>query len=83
VSAAVQGGSGKNDNKKKDDNNNQSLAVAPTTTTATAVDGGQGPRGDKHPCQTSGSDDGGARCSVHNSTCHIFGECQEIKKLTE
>jgi hypothetical protein len=35
------------------------------------------------PCQASGSDDGGARCPVHNSVCHSVSECWENKKLTE
>jgi hypothetical protein len=33
------------------------------------------------PHQASDNDDGGARCPVHNSTCHNDEEGQEIKKL--
>jgi hypothetical protein len=71
--------------KKKADGNNYLLAGVPTATVAAAaVGGGCGPRGDKK-CihQASGSDDGGARCPVHNCTCHNAGECWEIKKLME
>jgi hypothetical protein len=48
------------------------------------VGGGRGgPRGDKCSRQPSNSDDSGAKCPVHNSTCHTAAECQEIKKLAE
>jgi hypothetical protein len=81
--AATQGGNNnnnKNKNKKKKAcSNNQPLTGAPTA----AVGGGHGPRGDKHPRQASGSDNGDARCPVHNSTCHSMRECREIKKLVE
>jgi hypothetical protein len=60
VSAAAQGGSNNNNKKKKADGNNQPLAKAPTTTVATArAGGGRGPRGNKHPCQASCSNDRG------------------------
>jgi hypothetical protein len=81
--AATQGGSSKNMKKKKAGSNNQPLVGAPTTAVAAAVGGGRCPRGDKRPLQTSGSDDGGVCCPVHNSTRHTIRECQEIKKLAE
>jgi hypothetical protein len=46
--------------------------------------GGRGwQRGDKHPHQSSNSDDGNAKYPVHNSTRHSASECREIKKLAE
>jgi hypothetical protein len=84
ASVAAQGGSSKNNNNKKDDDNNHPLVGAPTATAvAVAVDGGRGPRGDKHPRQASSSNDRGARCPVHNSMCHNTEECWKIKKLTK
>jgi hypothetical protein len=82
ASVAAQEGSGKN-NKKKAGSNNQPLAGAPIVVAAAVAGGGRGPRGDKRPCQTSGSDDGGARCPMHNSARHSARECREVKKLTE
>jgi hypothetical protein len=85
VSVVVQGSGSKNKkNKKKTGGNNQPLARAPTAAAAAAAaTGGRGPRGDKCSHKASGSDDGGTRCPMHNSTCHSVGECWEIKKLTE
>jgi hypothetical protein len=84
ASAATQGGGSKNKNKKKADGSNQPLAGAPTVVVAAVVaGGGRGPCGDKRPYQASGSDDGGAHCPVHNSTCHSAEECREIKKLVK
>jgi hypothetical protein len=85
ASAAAEGGGSKNKKKKKNaDDSNQPLAVAPTAAVGAAVaGGGRGLRGDKCLRQASDSDDGGARCPVHNSTRHSAEECQEIKKLTE
>jgi hypothetical protein len=87
---------GKNKKKKKKaGGNNKLLAGAPTVaaaaaaagahtiTAAAAAGGGRGPRGDKRPQQSSGSDEGGLWCSVHNSRCHNMEECREIKKLAE
>jgi hypothetical protein len=76
------GGKGK---KKKKVGGSQSLAGAPTAVAvAAAVSGGRGgQRGDKRPRQLSNSDEGGAKCPVHNSTRHTASECREIKKLGE
>jgi hypothetical protein len=59
----------KNNNKTKASGNNQPLAGAPTAAAATAG-GDRGPQGNKHPRQASSSNDGDARCPVHNSTHH-------------
>jgi hypothetical protein len=68
ASAAAQGGGSKK-KKKKLGGINQPLARAPTAAVAAVmVGGGRGPRGDKRPHQAFGSDDGGPRCPVHNST---------------
>jgi hypothetical protein len=72
-------GSGNNNKKKKKKKkkvggNNQPLTGAPTATAA-AVGGCRDPRGNKWPHQVSGSDDGCARCPVHNSTRHSMSEC--------
>jgi hypothetical protein len=69
--------------KKKADGNSQPLADAPTAVAAAAVGGGRGPWGEKRPHETSDSDDGGARCPVHNFACHSAEECQEIKTFVE
>jgi hypothetical protein len=71
--------------KKKKAGGSQSLAGAPSAAAAAAVAGGGrgGQRGDKRPRQPSNSDEGGAKCPVHNSTRHTTSECREIKKLTE
>jgi hypothetical protein len=80
TSAQGVGGKGK---KKKKAGGSQSLAGAPTAASvAAAANGGRGgQRGDKRPRQPSNSDEGGAKCPVHNSTQHTASECQEIKKL--
>jgi hypothetical protein len=82
TSAQGVGGRGK---KKKKAGGSQSLAGAPTAAAvAVAANGGRGgQRGDKRPRQPSNSDEGGAKCPVHNSTRHIVLECREIKKLVE
>jgi hypothetical protein len=82
TSAQGVGGRGK---KKKKTGGSQSLAGAPTATAVVvAANGGRGgQRGDKRPRQPSNSDEGGAKCPVHNSTRHITSECREIKKLVE
>jgi hypothetical protein len=67
-------GSSNDNNNKKAGGNNQLLAGAPTATTA-AVGRCHGPRGNKWPHQVSNSDDGDARCPVHNSTHHSVSEC--------
>jgi hypothetical protein len=71
--------------KKKKAGGSQSLAGAPSAAAAAAVAGGGrgGQRGDKRPRQPSNSDEGGAKCPVHNSTRHTASECREIKKLAE
>jgi hypothetical protein len=71
--------------KKKKASGSQSLAGAPTAVAvAVTVDGGRGgQRGDKRPRQPSNSDEGGAKCPVHNSTRQTASECREIKKLAE
>jgi hypothetical protein len=71
--------------KKKKAGDSQSLAGAPTTAAiAAAADGARGgQRGDKRPRQPSNSDEGGAKCPVHNSTWHTASECREIKKLVK
>jgi hypothetical protein len=68
--------------KKKVGRKDNLLAGAPTTAAA-ATGGGHAPRGDKCPRQPSVSDEGGQRCSVHNSKHHSAEECREIKKLAE
>jgi hypothetical protein len=80
----AQGVGGKSKKKKKA-GGSQSLAGAPTAAVAAAVAGGGrgGQRGDKCPRQPSNSDEGGAKCPVHNSTQHTTSECREIKKLTK
>jgi hypothetical protein len=80
----AQGVSGKGKKKKKA-SGSQSLAGAPTAVAVAAtVDGGRGgQRGDKRPRQPSNSDEGGAKCPVHNSTRQTASECREIKKLAE
>jgi hypothetical protein len=77
--------SGGSKNKKKKAGGNQLLAGAPTVAAAVAATsrGQSGQKGDKRPHQPSNSDEGGAKCPVHNSTCHTTLECQEIKKLTK
>jgi hypothetical protein len=82
TSAQGVGGKGK---KKKKAGGSQSLAGAPTAAAvATAANGGRGgQRGDKGPRQPSNSDEGGAKCPVHNSTRYTTSECREIKKLAE
>jgi hypothetical protein len=82
TSAQGVGGKGK---KKKKAGGSQSLAEAPTAAVvAAAANGGRGgQRGDKHPRQPFNSDEGGAKCPVHNSTRHTALECWVIKKLTE
>jgi hypothetical protein len=67
--------------KKKKASGSQSLAGAPTAAAAGGGRGGQ--RGDKRPRQPSNSDEGSAKCPVHNSTRHTVLECREIKKLAE
>jgi hypothetical protein len=79
VDAATQGSSNK---KKKAGDKDKPLAGAPTTV-AIAAGGGHGPRGNKHPCRPSGSDEGGQWCSVHNSKRHSTEKCHEIKNLME
>jgi hypothetical protein len=71
--------------KKKKVGGSQSLAGAPTAAAAAAAAGGGrgGQRGDKRPRQPSNSDEGGAKCPVHNSTRHTASECREIKKLAK
>jgi hypothetical protein len=78
-------GDGDKGKKKKKAGGSQSLAGAPTAATvAAAADGGRGgQRGDKRPRQPSNSDEGSAKCLVHNSTWHTASECWEIKKLAE
>jgi hypothetical protein len=75
----------KNENNKKNKvgGNNQPLTGASTAMAPIAAGGGRGPQGDKHPRQTSNSDDGGACCLMHSSARHTIGDCQEIKKLTK
>jgi hypothetical protein len=68
--------------KKKVGCKDKPLTEGSTTAAATAG-GGCGPHDDKCPRQSSGNDEGGPRCPVHNSKCHNAEECQEIKKLTE
>jgi hypothetical protein len=82
IGAQAQGGGNGNNNKKKV-GGNQPLAEAPTTRAAAAGGGRGRPRGDKRPRQSSNSNDGSTKCSVHNSTCHTTSECREIKKLAE
>jgi hypothetical protein len=36
-----------------------------------------------HPCQVSGSNDGGVWCPIHNSRFHSAEECRQIKKLVD
>jgi hypothetical protein len=81
---STQGVSGKGKKKKKA-GGSQSLAGAPTAAAiAAAADGGRGgQRGDKRPRQPSNSDEGGAKCPIHNSMRHTASECREIKKLAE
>jgi hypothetical protein len=85
VGAQAPGGSNDNDNNnnKKKAGGNRPLARVPITAAVVAGGGRGGPRGDKHPRQLSNSDDGSAKCPVHNSTRHTTMECREIKKLTE
>jgi hypothetical protein len=82
---STQGVGGRGKKKKKKAGGSQSLARAPTmAAVAAAANGGRsGQRGDKHPRQPSNSDEGGAKCPVHNSTRHTASECWEIKKLAE
>jgi hypothetical protein len=81
---SAQGVGGKGKNKKKA-GGSQSLAGAPTAAAlAAAANGGRGcQRGGKCPLQPSNSDEGSAKCQMHNSTRHTASECQEIKKLAE
>jgi hypothetical protein len=79
----VQAQGGGKKKKKKKAGSTQSMAGAPTAATVAAGGGHGSPRGDKRPCQPSNSDDGSAKCPVHNSTRHTASECREIKKLTE
>jgi hypothetical protein len=78
-------GVGDKSKKKKKAGSSQSLAGAPTAAAAAAAAGGGrgAQRGDKRPHQPSNSDEGGAKCQVHNSTRHTASECWEIKKLME
>jgi hypothetical protein len=80
----AQGVGGKSKKKKKV-GGSQSLAGAPIAAAAAAAAGGGrgGQRGDKRPHQPSNSDEGGAKCPVHNSTRHTASECWKIKKLAE
>jgi hypothetical protein len=82
TSAQGVGGKGK---KKKKAGGSQSLAGAPTAAAVAAAANGDrgGQRGDKRPRQPSNSDEGGAKCPVHNSMWHTASECREIKKLAE
>jgi hypothetical protein len=82
TSAQGVGGRGK---KKKKAGGSQSLAGVPTAAAvAAAANGGRGgQRSDKRPRKPSNSDEGGAKCPVHNSTWHTASECREIKKLVE
>jgi hypothetical protein len=81
--AQVQGGSNGNNNNKKKADSNQPLIGVPTVAVAATGGGHGGPKGNKHPRQSSNSDDGNTKCLVHNCTCHSASECQEIKRLTE
>jgi hypothetical protein len=77
------GGSSSKKKKKKKAGGNQPLAGAPTAVAA-AAGGGRGRlRGDKHPSQSSNSDDDSTKYPVHNSTCHTSLEYREIKKLVK
>jgi hypothetical protein len=80
------GGGNKNKNKKKNKagGNNQPLVGAPTVAVAAVVaGGGRGPRGDnKCPRQVSSSDNGGARCPVHNSMRHSAGKSRSLRNST-
>jgi hypothetical protein len=84
ASTSAQGVSGRGKKKKKA-GGSQSLAGVPTAAAvAAAANGGRGgQRSDKRPRQPSNSDEGGAKCPVHNSTRHTVSEPREIKKLAE
>jgi hypothetical protein len=81
--AQAQGGGNSNNNNNKKAGSTQPLAGAPTAAVAAAGGGRGGLRGDKCPHQPSNSDDGNAKCPVHNSRRHTVSECREIKKLME
>jgi hypothetical protein len=76
-------GGGNGNDKKKKAGGIWPLAGAPTAAAAAVGGGRGGSRGDKCPRQPSNSNDGSAKCPVHNSTCHTTVECREIKKLAE